>query len=800
MRKFFQFRSIQTHIIFSFGVLLFVIQLLLMLILNIILSNNAKVEIEKSLNLSTQLIDYIADEHSKTLAQHAKILVADFAFRQAIATEDQKTIVSTLDNYRGRLKADLMFLADNQQKIIASSNYGGNENQSLLFPDLLHLAEQQGVATSIVLINNQLYDIVIVPVLGPMPIAWLASAFIINDESTRNIQKLIDLDLSFLLREQSAHSKGKLKLLASSFPMEEHRFLVDSLSNVNLDQLKKSVELELNNETYLAHLKIINIDKELTVLVVIQQSLNKALKPLYFLQQLVFGLGLLAFIIALLISKRIAKNITLPIQTLSDIAQRLRQGDYSTKISLNRVDEIGGLAFAFQEMANNIKDREAKIMMMANFDALTGLPNRIFFNDRLSQSIKIAYRLDKSLVVMIIDVNRFKKINEIMGHDLGNTLLFELATRLKTVINQDIDILARMGEGEFAVLLETDLKQAKKIAVQLLKVIDSPIELDNKSVLITASIGMSCYPDHALDMSSLVQKASLAMYQAKHNHKSCLVFDPTFEFLDQDHLSLMVEIRRAVIENEFVMYYQPKLEIATGIISHAEALIRWIHPIKGLVPPSEFIPFAEENDFIESITLWAIDRVLVQQKQLIDVGIELVLSINISSHDLLIPDFSTIIADLLSRYQVPAQLIILEVTESAIMTNLDEALVVLNEIYKIGVQLSVDDFGTGYSSLAYLKRLPLSELKIDQSFVFNMQNNHFDYLIVSSTLELAHNMNLKVVAEGVENSATSELLKSLGCDFLQGYYICRPLPIELMLEWAKESIWSLNIKRDVNEY
>ena len=800
MRKFFQFRRLQTRIIVSFGVLLFVIQLLLMLILNTILSNNAKVEIEKNLSLGVQLFVYIAEEHSKTLAQQARILVADFAFRQAIATEDQKTIVSTLDNHRSRLKADLMFLADNHQTIIASSSDSGGENHSSLLHDLLRLAEHQGSASSIVLINNHLYDIVIVPVLGPMPIAWLASAFIINDESTRNMQKLIDLDLSFFSRETPPKTPAKLKLLASSFPKEQHRFLIESLSKVDLDHFKNSVVLELKQETYLAHLKIVSIDKESTMFVLIQKSLNKALQPLYFIQQLVFVLGLLAFCIALLISKRIAKNITLPIQTLSDIAQRLRRGDYSTKINLNRVDEFGGLAFAFQEMADNIKDREAKIMMLANFDALTGLPNRIFFNDRLIQAIKIAYRLDKSLVVMIIDLNRFKKINEIMGHELGNKLLFELATRMKTVINQDIDILARLGGDEFAVLLETDLTQAKNIAVKLLKVIDTPIELENKSVLITASIGMSCYPDHALDMNSLVHKAGLAMYQAKHSHKSCLVFDPTFEFLDQNHLSLMVEIRRAVAEHEFVMYYQPKLEVSTGIISHAEALIRWIHPTKGLIPPSEFIPFAEENGFIETITLWIIERVLVQQKQLLDAGIELILSINISSCDLLIPKFSNIIAYLLSAYQVPTQSIILEVTESVIMTDLDESLIVLNEIHNIGVQLSVDDFGTGYSSLTYLKRLPLSELKIDKSFIFNMQNNQFDYLIVSSTLELAHKMNLKVVAEGVEDHATSELLKLLECDFLQGYYICRPLPIEALIEWANESIWRLKRVRDTDEY
>ena len=274
------------------------------------------------------------------------------------------------------------------------------------------------------------------------------------------------------------------------------------------------------------------------------------------------------------------------------------------------------------------------------------------------------------------------------------------------------------------------------------------------------------------------------MYEAKKNNVGYVVFDPRLDYQDQKLLSLSVELRRAVAQNELVLYYQPKLTLATGTVTHAEVLVRWLHPQHGLIPPNDFIPFAENTGFIKVITLWIIEQVIRQQREFKNAGIDLTLSINISAHDLT-SKLPIVFTKLLAEYQLASDCLILEITESAIMSDPKSAMRILHELNDMGLKLSVDDFGTGYSSLAYLKKLPVSELKIDKSFVTNMEIDKDDAVIVRSTIELAHTMGLKVVAEGVENLETSLMLKSLGCDFLQGYYITRPLATTDLKQWLQ---------------
>ena len=492
------------------------------------------------------------------------------------------------------------------------------------------------------------------------------------------------------------------------------------------------------------------------------ESLNKSfqefLKSLSHWHNLVLIFGSISFTCALFVSAWIAKGVAQPIRVLVDYAKSIQYGDYSKQLTLNRGDEMGQLGDVLQTMSDSIAKRESKLNELVNYDALTGLPNRNLFQDRLDQAIKVAKRGGYPMAVMIMDLNRFKEVNDILGHSYGDLLLKEVAKRLQTIVLREYDTVARLGGDEFVLLLATNMEGAKIVANKLLSVIDQSIELQGQEVIVTASIGISCFPEHTAKPKELLQYAELAMYSAKNSHTGFALFDSVHNAQDQQYLSLLAELRRAVLNNELVLYYQPKLELSTGKISHAEALVRWIHPERGLVPPMEFIPFAENTGFIRTIT----------------------------------PKFPTLFAELLEKYDIAAEYLVLEITESAIMSDLQSALGILNEIYDMGLRLSIDDFGTGYSSLAYLKKLPVSELKIDRSFIKNMETDRDDNMIVHSTIDLAHNMGLKVVAEGVENAATWSGLEELGCDFLQGYAISPPVPLPTFLNWVKESPWQLN--------
>jgi diguanylate cyclase (GGDEF)-like protein len=630
---------------------------------------------------------------------------------------------------------------------------------------------------------------VVVPVLAPAPIAWLASGFIIDDKFARNLQSLMGLEVSFLSRQQAT---GQWRRLATSMPAIQSESLPSTLSGVTADPGNHVIKLQLEDNNYLALTRVLASNSDILIVAVLQRSFREVLEPLSHLQQLILMLSGVSFLAALMASTWIARSITTPIRTLGALAQRIEYGDYSQPLSLDRHDEIGQLASAFNHMSEGIAVRESKIMELANHDPLTGLPNRTLFHDRLDQAIKATKRGGQQVTVMIMDLDRFKEVNDIMGHHVGDLLLQEVARRLQTIVLRDYDTVARLGGDEFAVLLSTDLEGAQIVANNLLHTIDQPILLEGQEIIVSASIGITSYPEHGDEINTLLRHADLAMYAAKNNNAGYVTFDPSLDYQGHQHLSLMVELRRAIAQDELTLFYQPKVELVTGVVSHVEALVRWIHPERGLVPPGDFIPYAENTGFIKIITQWVIEQALRQQKEWQKAGVALTVSINISAHDLFIPKLPELFTKLMETYAVSPHCMVLEITESAIMADPQRALGILNELHDMGLRLSIDDFGTGYSSLAYLKKLPVSELKIDKSFVTNMENDRDDAIIVHSTIDLAHNMGLTVVAEGVENLATLDMLQSLGCDFLQGYYISRPLPVGALLQWIEKSSWKLN--------
>jgi diguanylate cyclase (GGDEF)-like protein len=437
-----------------------------------------------------------------------------------------------------------------------------------------------------------------------------------------------------------------------------------------------------------------------------------------------------------------------------------------------------------QELRDHAEALEKKAMHGATHDALTGLPNRTLFRDRILQAVRNAKREKHQLGVLLLDLDRFKEINDTMGHYNGDRIVKQVAMRLESLVRES-DTLARLGGDEFGILLQTihlerDISTvAKKIHIAL----RPSFMVEELTIDVQASIGAVVYPDHGDDVDTLIQRADIAMYVAKQEGKDNVIYSPGMDQHSPHRLTLIGDLRRAMENDELVLFFQPKVNCKTGTVLGVESLIRWKHKEHGLMPPDEFVPMAEKTGLIKQLSRWVLKNALQQgvlwhtQGHLIDVAV------NLSTRNLLDPDFPDVVAGMLASHPFPPSSLIMEITETTIMSDPEYALETINRIAKMGIRFSIDDFGTGYSSLSYLKQLPISEIKVDKSFVIDMLKNENDAVIVRATIELAHNLGLKVVAEGVETEATLVALRNLECDVVQGYYIARPLSKNDFKSW-----------------
>ena len=421
-------------------------------------------------------------------------------------------------------------------------------------------------------------------------------------------------------------------------------------------------------------------------------------------------------------------------------------------------------------------------------DPLTGLPNRTLFNDRLRQGIVIAHRERKPLVLLIMDMDRFKEVNDTLGHHIGDLLLQQVALRLVATLRQS-DTVARLGGDEFAVLpaAGTDLHGGSQAAKKILHALEQPFVVDGHNIDVGASIGIALCPEHGEEADTLMRHADVAMYVAKRTKRGSAVYAPHHDEHTAAHLALIGELRHAVAHDELVLHYQPVVALASGRTIGVEALLRWRHPKHGLTLPDQFVPAAEETELIQPLARWGLNQGLGQLRRWLDDGLEIDLSVNLSAWNLHDPDFPDLVSDLLASFGVEPARLKLEITESSIMAH--SAIETVTRLSALGVGLSIDDFGTGYSSLAYLKRLPVNEIKIDKSFIISMIGDSANASIVRPIIELGHNMGLQVVAEGVENRETWDRLVTLGCDLAQGNYMCPPIPAADLTRWWRESSW-----------
>lgn len=472
-----------------------------------------------------------------------------------------------------------------------------------------------------------------------------------------------------------------------------------------------------------------------------------------------------------------------PINQIARALDKISVGEKNVRLPKFMANEIKNLVNSFTYMRDQINKRQSELEHQALHDSLTGLPNRVLLLDRLEHSIHAAKRDNESLALIMLDLDRFKEVNDTLGHHAGDIVLIEMSKNFIGVLRES-DTIARLGGDEFAILLpNTDAAHARSVANKIVTTMEKAVLVEGQKLHMTGSIGITLFPLHGDNSKILLQRADVAMYMSKRSNDNISFYDEKHDPNSISRLSLISDLHKAIERDELELYFQPKLDINSNSIQSAEVLLRWNHSERGFIPPDEIVMLAEYTGIIKSLTSWVLTEAIKQSSIWMKSGIDLQLSVNLSVWNLQDHNLKYQIRSLLESWGVPARNLSLEITESSMMADPAKAMDTLNALDKMNLYLSVDDFGTGFSSLAYLKKLPVNELKIDKSFVMGMLDDANDGTIVRSTIDLAHNLGLKVVAEGVENEKTLDMLKILGCDVIQGYHLGKPMPAGQFVEW-----------------
>ncbi len=715
----------------------------------------------------------------RSLWQVAETLTKDDALRQAIFTDpsDEESLFVALNNHRVRTGADLALLVDLEGRVLVDTLEPANRDHRFPYPALLAPGRAfEGEPVAVVL-DGHAYQLVAapyyVPVSAPRPALWLLLGRLLDDTTARELGGLSGLEVSFLARARNPPRQ----LLSSSLAGARRRQLADLPAAL----AQRPHGLRLGDQDYLmvavplrgaggGDVPGSRLDS------VLMRSTAEAFLDFRTLSGEVLWIAVGAVLLASFGTALIARGITRPVRALERAAQRLASGDYAADLPLDDRGEIGELAREFGRMQQGIRERETAIHHLAYHDDLTGLPNRNRFRVEVGEAIASARHRHGRLAVALVDLDRFKDINDTLGHHVGDRMLMELASRLDSVARDRGLVVARLGGDEFAVLLPAlAVRQAEQAVGELRELLAAALETEELRVELSASIGIALFPDHGGDPASLLRQAEVAMYDAKQRKLGIAFYDASQDRHSVQRLTLMGELRRAIEADALHLCYQPKVELTTGSPIEVEALVRWRHPHLGLVSPAEFVPLAEQTGAIRPLSRWVVGRALQQVAAWQRAGVTLGVAVNLSALDLHDRGLPRRLTARLAEAEVPPTRLVLEVTESSVMADPETARRVLAEVVAMGVTVSIDDFGTGYSSLAQLRRLPVQELKVDRSFVLEMERSPEVALIVRATIEMAHSLGLRVVAEGVETGGIAARLRDMGCDLAQGNYFGEPV-------------------------
>jgi diguanylate cyclase (GGDEF)-like protein len=740
-------------------------------------ATNRAVENQALVQLETgsQVFERLLDLRGRRLQYGLNWLTADLPFRQSVAEGEPAEILAALRRHGTGLTSSEVFVLGLDGKVMVSTLQALTPGQAFPYNNALRQARRSGLQMLIVALDGRPFLLVQQEVVDPTPNALVVMGLPMDEIFASELRSMSNLEVSFLSVQHG--QPGEL------FSTQPEAFQASIASDLQAPYINPVAQLNLfHGQRYLSQvLPLGNTAEGGEVRVLLQSPLDHALESFAPLDRQFLVIALVVLLVSLAGALFLARRVSRPLNALVQAAERIGAGDYRTPVRVRSHDEFGLLAQAFNAMQTGIAVRERQLAHNALHDPLTGLPNRALAMERLGSAISAG----RPVVLLYLGIENYRVINEGYGPEGVEEMLREASRCLLSSLSAS-DTAARITGSEFLLLLEnTEIDRVVALADRLYGLLTEPQRIGGDELRHEVSIGIAAYPADGQQVEELISRAAIARHDAAAFPGYLQIYQQDRDLAHQRQISLIRDLRRAPTEGELYLCYQPKLDLHHGHVSQAEALLRWQHPTLGLVSPAEFIPLAERTGSMGNLTHWVIEEAIRQLAEWEVRGLQVQLSVNISVDDLADDSLALRVTELLARYGVSARQLIFEITESAIMHNPVQALSVLEQLRGCGISLSVDDFGTGYSSLAQLQRLPVQELKIDQSFVRNLDSTSGDGVIVRSTIEMSHNLGLKVVAEGVEFEPSLKLLKLWKCDTAQGYLISRPLNAMAFEMWMR---------------
>ena len=722
-----------------------------------------------------QLVAFRASQ----LASGVAVLAADFGFREAVSSRDTPTILSAASNHSRRIDADLLLLVDTQGGLIAATDrvspdfvasMGDLIDRALLNPDTPHFA----------LLSDRLYQFFAAPVRGPDTIAWVVMGFIVDDALARKIGDLVGVDVSFIA-DDGAIARNVASTLARGL-----RDQLPGRQKSGFADLAIPGTLRLGAERFLAHVVDLEPNND-AVQLVLQKPSHEVLAPFLAVRNTMLLVSGTALLLATIVAILLGRGAARPIGKLVAAARRIEDGQYDDPIEVGGSEEFRRLAGTLNAMQQRVAEREARIRHQAYHDELTGLPNRAQLEGDLARMLEQADGR-ACITVLAIHLSNFRELNSSLGHRIGDEVLRAIAKRL-TIACRTGERVARLDASRYVMLLtrQHSAADAPRLAATIMETVQEPLSVEQVDVELQARAGLCTSPEQGDTADEMVRRAEIALHDAAESRERIGRFRAGSDDEHRRRLEIMTDLRRAIESNSLQLVFQPKVAIATRRVTSVEALVRWTHPQLGAISPAEFVPLAEQTGGSRQLTDWVLRTAIRQMAEWHRNDLILDVAVNLSAGDIIDTGLGDAILRLLAEFRVSATSLVLEITESAVMRDPFTAARNMELLRVAGVRFSIDDFGTGYSSLSQLRKLPVDELKIDRSFVARAHVDADDASIVSSTIELGHNLGLKVVAEGVEEAETLLMLRELGCDYAQGYLISKPLAADAVTGYVREA-------------
>ncbi|WP_299081063.1 GGDEF domain-containing phosphodiesterase [uncultured Paraglaciecola sp.] len=726
----------------------------------------------RDLSIAESVLQRVLKSREDLLYNSAAVLTDDWGFKEAVASGDKGTIDSVLHNHGQRIEADLMALISLQGDSITSVPSTLAEGQAFPYLDVIETVVEQGGYSSLMMIDNQLYQVILLTVDAPTPIAITLVGFKLGDAILNQLKDITQLETTLQVYIQQNEI---FKISTLDAPLAEQ-----AISQVNLQP--SWLSLTITNEVpFVSQQFTLDESSNHSAIITLSEDAQRLFADFKSLQINISVLGILVIILASLLAALFSQKISKPLVVLADIAKRISIGDYSKNPTVRtKTTEVSLLSEAFSTMQKNVQTREEEINYRSTHDALTSLFNR----QHIKAEIEKRFSGNTPFLAIGINIFGFRGINDIFGYHNGDLCLTELANRLSHFKG----VAARLTGGELLWLPHEDPSQQE--IERLKSALEEPFDTGNVTINIKVAMGIIACPKDANNAEQVFKRLNIVLDEAQITRNFILPYCSKLEARYSRRLEIITELRNTLEHKigELSLNYQPKLDLKTNKVTHVEALIRWTNARLGFVSPEDFIAIAEQAGFIDKITHWVIGTAISDAVKFREAKVDVSIAINLSTKDIMDPALLPNVMALLNQQNLQAGSLSFEITEGDLVKDHEKAILHLQGFRDKGFEIAIDDFGTGYSSMAYLQNLPVDTLKVDKSFVLNLNEQEGDQKIVKTVISLAHSFNMNVVAEGIENVEALALLAEWGCELAQGYHICKPTPADNLIAWYNDNL------------